>query len=253
MEIGTCKLCLAEGVALQESHMMPAALYGKPRREFEVLTASGTLKTILQLKQPMLCGECEQRFNKGGEDHVLKVIAPKSRKSFPLHDLMKASPARESDPSISRFYGPDFELDMDKFAYFAVSVVWRAVAVRWLMQDGTFTKEVNLGAFQESMRRYLIGETPLPSDMAAIVIVCSDAESRMHFTLPSDDVEAGCINLRFLARGVFFRVLIGHQMWSYLREQSCTSSLKSVFYGDCKQRTLESLEGIRPSAPTAAT
>lgn len=244
MKIGTCKLCLTEGTPLHKSHMMPAALYGDRKKEFEVSTYSGTLRTKEQIKQPMLCQLCEQRFDQGGEKHVLEAIAPKSRKSFPLHERMKVAYARDKDVSISRFYGPDFDLDTDKFAYFAISVVWRATACQWAMQDGNFTQEVNLGAFQENMRRYLLDEIPLPTDMAVILIVCSDNESRVRFFHPTGFVEAGCINFRFMARGIFFRVMMGYQMSPYLREQSCTSNLKSVWYGDCERRTLEDWNNI---------
>lgn len=240
MEIGICKLCLQEK-NLQNSHMMPAALYGNRKKEFEVITLSGTVKTTTQMRQPLLCHECEQRFNKGVESHVLNMISLKTKKVFPLRDRMRVSYPRDSDPSSSRFYGPDFGLDMDQFAYFAMSVVWRAVAVQWLMQDGNLTQEVNLGAFQENMRRYLLGETLLPPDMAIIVAVCSDDESRKHFFHPTGFVEAGCINFQFLARGVFFRVMMGCQMWPCLREMSCTSPLKCVWYGDGKKRTLEAV------------
>jgi hypothetical protein len=239
MEIGTCKLCLSEEVPLQKSHMMPAALYGDRKKELEVTTYSGTFTSKQHIKQPLLCQMCEQRFDQGGETHVLEVIAPKNRKSFPLHQRMKVAWARESDASSARFYGPDFNLDMDKFAYFAVSVVWRATACQWLMQDGNLTQEVKLGTFQENMRRYLLGETPLPEDMAVIVIVCSDTESRRRFFHPTGFVEAGCINFRFLARGVLFRVMMGYQMLPYLREHSCTSPRKCIWYGDCERRTLE--------------
>src|SRR5258708_1409466 len=105
---------------------------------------------------------------------------------------MRVAYARESDHSSSRFFGPDFGLDMDKFAYFAVSVVWRIAACRWQMPDGDLTMEVQLGDFQENMRKYLLGEIPLPSDMAVIVIVCSDIESRQRFFHPGAFVEARC-------------------------------------------------------------
>jgi hypothetical protein len=218
--------------------MMPAALYGDRKKEFEVSTASGTVTTKTQMKQPMLCRDCEQRFDRNGESHVLEAIAPKNRRAFPLHDRMKVAYPRDSDPSISRFFGPDFCLDMDQFAYFAVSVVWRATASQWVMQDGNLTQEVKLGAFQENMRRYLLDEISFPSDMAVIVVVCSDVESRRRFFHPSGFTEAGCINFRFLARGVYFRVMMGYQMSPYLREQSCTSTMKCIWYGDCERRTI---------------
>jgi hypothetical protein len=218
--------------------MMPAALYGDRKKDFELTTMNGTLMTKTQMKQPLLCAVCEQRFDQNGETHVLEVIAPKNRKAFPLHDRMRVAYARDTDPSISRFYGPDFNLDMDKFTYFAVSVVWRAAAPRWLMPDGTFTQEVSLGTFQENMRRYLLAEAPFPGDMGVIVIVCSDLESRRRFFHPGGFVEARCINFRFLARGVYFRVMMGYQMTADVREASCTSPLKCI-YGDCEKLTLE--------------
>jgi hypothetical protein len=83
-------------------------------------------------------------------------------------------------------------MEADKFAYFAISV------------DGTLTQEVNLGPFQENMRKYLLGEIPLPVDWPLFQCVCSDPASRRSFFHPAGFVEAGCINFRFLARGVNF-------------------------------------------------
>jgi hypothetical protein len=243
MKIGTCKLCLTDNVPLHKSHLLPAALYRgrKKGKKLEVTTYSGVLETDAEIKQPLLCHVCEQRFDQGGEAHVLEAISPKAGKTFRLNDLMRIAYARDSDPSISRFYGPDFDLEMDKFAYFAISVIWRVTACQWVMQDGTLTQEVNLGTFQENMRRYLLGEIPLPADMAVIVIVCSDLASRKSFFHPAGFIEADCINFRFLARGVNFRVMMGYQMSTYLRQSSCTSNLKCIWYGDCEKRTIEAL------------
>ena len=97
--------------------MLPAALYGGRRNKVEVTTFFGTITTTAQMKQPLLCNDCEQRFDRLGESHVLQAIAPKRRKSFPLHDRMRVAYPRDSDPSLSRFFGPDLNLDMDQFTY----------------------------------------------------------------------------------------------------------------------------------------
>jgi hypothetical protein len=222
-----------------KSHLLPAALYAGKSKEYEIATVEGTFLTTIQVKQPLLCFDCEQRFSNNGESHVLQAIAPKSRKRFPLHDRMRVAWARDDDGYISRFHGPTFDLDMDKFAYFAVSVVWRIAAARWPMPNGALTEEHNLGTFQENMRRYLLGEIPFPADMAVIVIVCSDLVSRTRFFTPGSFIEANCINFRFLARGVTFRVMMGYQMLPYLKEQCCTTPLKPIWYADCEKRTLE--------------
>ena len=237
-----CRLCL-KARKLQKSHLLPAALYGARKKDFEVHTVSGVTRTQTQMKQPLLCSECEQRFNQKGEDHVLKAIAPKSKKHFPLHARMRVAFARESDPSVSRFHGPDFGLDTNQFAYFAISVIWRVAVAQWEMQDGTFTRKVDLGDYEEEMRRFLVGELALPDHMVVIVIVCSDTESRRWFFVPGEFIEAGCINFRFLARGVYFRVMLGHSIDPTFQNGSCTAPLKCVYYGDCERRTLQDTEG----------
>jgi hypothetical protein len=170
----------------------------------EITTYSGTLETDVEIKKPLLCQNCEQRLARGGETHVLEMINPKAGRTFRLNDLMGVAYPRDTDPSISPFYGPDFDLDMDKFAYFAISVIWRVTACEWEMQDGNLPQKIDLGNFQENMRRYLMGEILLPADMAVIVIVCSDEASRKSFFHPAGFIEGGCINFRFLARGVLF-------------------------------------------------
>lgn len=234
---------------------MPAALYkrgkrkkGKNGKTFEVTTHLGVLETEAEIEQPLLCHGCEQRFDQRREAHVMNAICPKTGNWFRLNDLMRIAYARDSDASISRFYGPDFDLDMDKFAYFATSVIWRAAACQWTMQDGTLPQEVDVGVFQENMRRYLLGEMSLPANMAVIVIVCSDLASRERSFHPAGFFEANCVNFRFLARGVTFRVMMGDNIGPDLRQSSCTSSLKCIWYADCEKRTLGTLHQPATSA-----
>src|SRR6266478_700301 len=78
-----------------------------------------------------------------------------------------------------------------------------------------------------------------PPDTAVIVIVCSDAESRKTWVTPSADVEADCLNFRFLTRGVFFRAMMGWRLPEFFRDRSCTSPRKCLFYGSAKHRIPE--------------
>jgi hypothetical protein len=187
------------------------------------------------MRQELLCGKCEDLFDENGESHVLSLIAPKAGKRFPLVERIAVAPPRDFDGEIARLYAPDFDIDVAKFTYFAVSVVWRATQTQWIMPDGTLTQKQELGQFQENMRRYLIGETPLPTDMAVIVMVSCDEESRRRFYHPAGVVEGGCINFKFVARGVFFRVMMGRQMWPVLRDASCTSPFKPIWFGNCER------------------
>jgi len=143
------------------------------------------------------------------------------------------------DDSVSRFSGDDIGLDTGKFAYFALSAVWRSAVHQWVLPDGSTTPPIVLGAFEEPIRAYLLGKSPLPPDTAVIVVVCSDDEARKIWVTPSIHVEALCLNFRFLARGVFFRVMMGKHLPQYYRDRCCTSPRKCIFYGDAKHRMME--------------
>jgi hypothetical protein len=230
-------LCLKKGAELLESHYMPAALYKAKKLEYG--TRSGTGLVAEDIKSPLLCFDCEQRFDREGESEVLLHIAPKSLKRFPLHEKLRIALPRDSDASSSRFAGYDIGLDMDKFAYFALSVLWRAAVHQWVLFDGNAAPQIALGDFEEPMRLYLLGQAPLPPDTAVIVLVCSDNEARRIWTTPSTHVEAMCLNFRFLVRGVLFRVMMGRHMPQYFRDYSCTSARKCIFWGDMSHRMPE--------------
>lgn len=92
---------------------------------------------------------------------------------------------------------------------------------------------MELGQFAEDMRRYLLGETPFPVDMAVIVMVCKDEYSRRLWNVPHAFVGAGCLNVVFDARGMRFRILMGHVPW-FAAEADCRGPSKPIFLADEK-------------------
>lgn len=238
---GKCKLCLCDGVELCVSHFMPRKLYysGKKKLEFVSFTDSGFDPD--ELKAPLLCQVCEMRFNMNGENEVLKHIAPKlALKRMPLAERMKLAWPRDNDSTAPRYYAGDFDIDTEKFAYFALSIVWRQTINDWQPSIPRW----ELGQFAEDMRRYLVGETTFPNDMAVIVIVCSDEISRRMWTIPEQFVEEGCLNFRFLVRGIHFRVMMGH-LPLFSGVSDCRSSLHPIFLGDCSAKTQQAWEGTK--------
>jgi len=238
---GVCKLCL-ETKPLRESHFLPAALYPR-RRKPSFASRNRRLVAVhskdQHIKDYVLCFDCEQRFDRNGESEVLYWVSPKS-KTFRLAE--RHYDPSDPDQSINRHSGADIGVDMDKFAYFAVSVVWRGTAHDWVLPDGGVRPHDALGDFVEPMRLYLLGQAPFPPDISVIVIVGSDDESRKVWTIPGAHVEADCLNFRFQTFGVMFRVLMGYRQWEYLRERSCTSPRKCIFYGSMKHRMPEIIQ-----------
>jgi len=245
---GVCKLCL-EMKPLQESHFIPAALYPRGRK-LSIATRDRRLVALdskdKHIKDYVLCSDCEQRFDRNGESEVLYWVSPKS-KTFRLRERLKLALPRDYNPSdpdqsINRYSGNDIGVNVEKFAYFAISVIWRGAAHDWVLPDGKMRPHDALGDFVEPMRLYLLGQASFPPHTSVIVIVGSDDESRRVWTIPGAHVEADCLNFRFQIFGVMFRVLMGHRQWDYFRDHSCTSPRKCIFYGSMKHRMPEIMQ-----------
>ena len=239
--IGQCKLCLKQK-QLHESHLMPSALYAPGKKGIQFATRSQSGQNPEHLKAHLLCFDCEQRFDRLGESEVLRWLAPKARKKFPLHDRLSVAMPCTEIPLYSVYKGPDVGLDTEKFAYFTLSIFWRRSIHNWTNFDGTLMPPWNLGVFGEQLRQYLSGESEFPPDTSVIVLVCSDLYSREHWTGPATDVVYNCLGFEFLARGVYFRALMGKHLPPNLRDLSCASPYGRILYGHCRNVTEEKLQ-----------
>jgi hypothetical protein len=248
-----CPLCSAEKDAgdFRKSHFIPASLYHSGKKGLQFGTRSGSGKMERHIKDLLLCDTCEHLLDEGGESYVLSHIAAKVTDEFPLHLKLRLALARESYPDLSRFSGGDLGIDMEKFAYFAMSIVWRAAVHDWEMPDGTMLPRKAIGDFEPPIRKYLLGGE-FPPDTSVIVIVCTDGRARRIWTTPTILIEANCLNFRFLARGVFFRVMMGYRMPDMFREMSCRSARKCLFYGSAEHRMDEILEVFEPTRPESS-
>jgi hypothetical protein len=242
--LGTCKLCLRPDVELQMSHYMPAALYPK-NIKLEYLSRGGVRTVVAdnEIKAPLLCFECEQRFSEMGESEVLRHIAGKiANKPSPL--LAKLSPltVKEEDVTLKSYCGAEAGLNMDMFAYFALSIAWRAT-FSWPVAGEDDTKPLTLGLYREPVRRFLAGKTAeFPRDTAVIVIVCTDKMSREAWFLPAQTDDIWFHDIRFLAFGVMFRVTLGKDIPPVLRRDSCHADGKRIHVGDASSKTRQALD-----------
>jgi len=240
MEQQVCPLCQVTRHLkdFRKSHFMPASLYHSSKKGLQYGTRSGTGRLEREIRDLLLCSTCEGLLDRGGESYVLSQIAAKVTNEFPLHRMLSDAPPLERYPDISLFSGDDLGIDMGKFAHFALGIVWRAIVHDWTMPDGTILARQAIGDFEPPIRSYLLGGT-FPPDTSVIVIVCSDDQSRRVWFTPTISVEANSLNFRFHARGVFFRVMMGHQLPVAFREMSCISPRKCLFHGSAAHRIPE--------------
>ena len=179
MPIGTCRLCLTLGVELRDSHFLPRALYKlfRERASNSEPVVSSATKSLLSEKQAhdhLLCDECEDRFNKGGERWFLQN-AWRDPDDFPLRTrLVDAGPPAFSSPDLTMFEAASVPgVDRDKLVYFGVSVFWRAAVHRWRLPSGP-SETIGLGSYEDQFRRYLLGKAEFPPR-------CFDPDDRVVF------------------------------------------------------------------------
>src|SRR2546426_1040661 len=88
-----CALCLLVK-DLQDSHLLPASLYKKTRTPGatnpnpSLITKRGIVQTSRQMKDYLLCKDCEGLFSRNGEQYVMGQVAHKGK--FPLLDILRA-------------------------------------------------------------------------------------------------------------------------------------------------------------------
>jgi hypothetical protein len=177
MPKGKCKLCLRENVELQNSHLIPAAAYKLIRNSDGstpiVMKSTVTIKKDEQVTDYLLCGDCEQRFSNQGEQYVLRYCN-NFEGGFRLNNLLDTLKPLEVHNTTAIYAGGQIpEIDMEKLAYFAASIMWRGSAHSWRSGKDP-AKTPSLGSHEESFRKYLMGEGPFPEHAFLGVDVVSD-------------------------------------------------------------------------------
>jgi hypothetical protein len=175
--IGICKLCLKDGMDLQRSHLLSAAIYrilrddGRAANPNPVLiTPEGQVQSSKQQRAFLLCRSCEAILSREGEDWIFRH-GMKNDGGFPLADVL-----RRSRPSVgtlgehTRLYESALipEINTAAITHFAMGIFWKASIHGW-NTDGTIP--VNLGEYDDEIRRFILGEADFPKDAVLAVMV----------------------------------------------------------------------------------
>jgi hypothetical protein len=170
-----CKLCL-QLKDLRASHLLPSGVFrllnepGHKLRHPILMTEKVAVTTSRQIRDYVLCDDCEQRFNRMGEHYTVGQMC--GRRGFPLLQRLRSTQPVASAETVRLHHGAAIGVDTEKLAYFALSVVWRAGAYKWnnLYSDKT-TYSIDLGPFLEPMRQFLLGTGPFPVNVSVNVQV----------------------------------------------------------------------------------
>jgi hypothetical protein len=174
--IGLCKLCLQDGVDLQNRHFLSKGIYkilrdaGERNPNPYLLTGTTVVQTSRQLTAALLCRACEQRLSKNGETWVLNHCLQNDGR-FPLADILASrTPDLFAPENPTKIYcaAEIPKINVSALAYFAASIFWRGSIHPW-NDDGSIP--VELGPFQERFRQYLMGLESFPKDSSLWLVV----------------------------------------------------------------------------------
>lgn len=214
LHIDQCRLCL-ENRPLQDSHFVPKALYHRLRMHSGinpnpvVITRKTAYTTSRQVKDYLLCSECEQRFHTNGEDWVLRHYN-RGNGQFPLRSLLEGTKPILQLPSVKLVPTAFISgLEMDQLAYFAVSVIWRAGVHRWRLDDHQLQQIEITPGHLELLRQFLVGKTTFPSDTFLWVSVADKCDEVTVFTPPYGGFDTDHYSFRFLIPGMQFALFLG--------------------------------------------
>lgn len=230
MPTGICKLCLLTK-DLRNSHLLPRGLYKRARSRVAtgnqdplVVSRDSRRPTSHQITDYVLCGDCEHRFNVNGEDYVMR-LATKRNGDFPLLKMLKASvPTKRSSEWESYSVTSTPTIDRHKIAYFAISVFWRASVHTWEQENGDKV-HIDLGRkYNEEVRRYLMGETPVPANASLQLVVCSDVLNQNTFFTPSENQKHKDKTFTLVARGMTFFFRVSNTLTGFQRRLSIVNN-----------------------------
>ena len=213
--IGKCKLC-GELRELCDSHYLPKCVYAYARADElknpnPLMSINGELKQISdQYRDYVFCEGCEGRLNKHGEKWVLANIPHSYDGRFPLQDALGPL-----DPILIKEALNVYDLsgakafDVEKLVYFGMSVFWRGAVHRWKSTAGQEAPEVDLGGYEEPIRKFLLGTSEFPND----VVLTLDIWPYKKVLLVSYPVLTeqlpGCRRYWFYVPGLLFFLFLG--------------------------------------------
>ena len=220
-KIGACPLCTRDGQELQNSHYQPAGVYRVLRDETQgnpnplKLTDKGVIQDSLQLSDYLLCRSCEQRLNRNGESWFLAHCW--RRNQFRLASMLDSSSPQLTFPKTRTeiYHAAGIPgLNVLALAYFASSMFWRASVHQWEECKG-----IDLGPYEERLRRYLMDETEFPADCALLVSIPANPTPFVGLSLvPYGGRKADYHCWKLVVLGVAFHLLVGKQIPRTLRQ-----------------------------------
>jgi hypothetical protein len=206
-----------------KSHLIPTALYAlcAPEGESPIRVGNGVVSpTDRQTWTYLLCEQCEDVLNKGGETWTIPKIATIAEGRFPLYELLESVPPIwcEGDRAIySARTNP--AIDVEKLTHFALGIFWKASVASWKGDD----KEpmINLGPDADRLRGWLTGETAFPRHICLSVSVSKPGQALITLNAPVRTDFGDCPTYLLHVPGILFLLSAGPSVPMEMRRLTC--------------------------------
>lgn len=232
-----CPLCLKRitpPAARCDSHLLPAQVYRVLRAKGQknpnpiLISGSRVLATSRQLQQPLLCRDCEDRFNNRGERWVL-AKAFTDNGTFGLRNLLlEAQPLHKTDRLAVFAASQIMGIDCAQLGYFAASVFWRAAVVEWATAGPSV--HIDLGPYLEPLRRFLVDESPFPENTALCVRVLTIDGLLQTAEVPITTCSQPWFIHQFSIPGIAFSLSVGGRLPNEVRRLCFTKSAEHFIF-----------------------
>ena len=106
------------------------------------------------------------------------------------------------------------KIDVEKLAYFAMSILWRSAAHDWKKE----VSRVELGPYCEKVRQWLLGEIAFPKNIWLLITVASGNKDVFTIVPPVPFQRTPYHSIIFYIPGIEFAFCIGKEVHPILRK-----------------------------------
>jgi len=206
-------MCL-ETKKVVSSHLYPAALYVNCRSANDaspVRMGDGVvMQTDRQMQDYLLCEECEDILNRGGEKWTNPKLA-RLNKTFPLYEILVKGPTGHADETGGIYFASSNpEIDVEKMTHFALGIFWKASVYSWKANERN--PMIQLGPYGDLIRLWLRGERAFPEGVCLSVLVARPEQALIVLNGPSATSLRGWHAFLLNVPGVSFILNVGRHM-----------------------------------------
>jgi len=168
------------------------------------------MHTDRQMQTYLLCSECEDILNKGGETWTIPKLAT-MKKKFPLYDALLKGPVIELDESGGVYSATENRhIDIEKLSHFAMGIFWKASIHSWKGDEGK--PLIDLGIHSEAIRLWLRAEEKFPHNLCLSIMLSKPGRALVAVTGPVETVESSGRNFLLYVPGIVFTLNSGEAL-----------------------------------------